>query len=101
MQVIPLNAVPSQTVAVLLGTQSCALNVYQKSTGLFIDVLLSGTQVIGGVICLDANLIVRSSYFGFAGDLAFYDTTLQGEDPYYTGLGSQFVLMWLEPSDLA
>jgi hypothetical protein len=43
--------------------------------------------------------MVRETYLGFIGDLSFTDT--QGtSDPVYTGLGSRFVLLYLEASDL-
>ena len=46
------------------------------------------------------NRIVRDTYLGFLGDLAFFD--LQGEDdPYYTGLGDRWVLGYLTTADLA
>lgn len=100
MQNIPLQAVPSQTVGAVLGSQNCTINVYQKVYGLFIDLLVNGSLVIGGVVCENANRIVRSAYLGFDGDLIFYDT--QGStDPDYTGLGSRFQLAYLTADDLA
>lgn len=46
------------------------------------------------------NLIVRSAYLGFIGDLAFIDT--QGtSDPIYAGLGTRFQLVYLFPVDVA
>ena len=98
MQVIPLAAVPSQTVAVLLGGQSCNVSVYQKRYGLFCDLYVNGRLVIGGVICQHLNRIVRSAWLGFTGDLCFYDT--QGsDDPTYDGLGGRFVLLYLASAD--
>lgn len=86
MQVVPLQAIPNQTVQVQLGTQPCTLEVVQYPFGLFITVYVSNELIIGGVICLNKTRIVRSTYLGFDGDLAFVDT--QGaESPVYTGLG--------------
>ena len=52
--------------------------------------------MIGGVICQHTNLIVRNAYFGFIGDLAFLDQ--QGaDDPVWTGLGTRWVLGYIEP----
>ncbi|MFJ3048517.1 phage baseplate plug protein [Herbaspirillum chlorophenolicum] len=99
MKTIPLSAVASQTVNVLLGGQNCTIKVFQKSTGLFVDVSVNNVPVVQGVIALNRNLIVRYPYRGFIGDLAFIDT--QGaEDPIYTGFGGRFVFMYLEASDL-
>ena len=99
MQTIPLQALPNQTIAIQLSGQSCTLNVYQKSTGLFMDVLVNDVLIISGVICQNLNRIVRSLYLGFIGDFAFVDT--QGtDDPYYTGIGSRYYLLYLLPTDL-
>lgn len=99
MMDIPVNPVPAQQLNVTLNGQNCTIKVYQKSTGMFLDLYVSNALIIGGVICQSANRIVRSSYLGFLGDLAFFDT--QGdEDPIYTGLGSRWVLNYLEPADL-
>jgi hypothetical protein len=99
MLVVPLQAVPNQTLQVTLGNQPCILNVYQYSTGLFMDVYISATPIITGVICHNICRIVRSLYLGFIGDFVFYDT--QGNlDPIYTGLGSRYILVYLTPSDL-
>jgi hypothetical protein len=112
MQIVPLQAVPNQTVAVQLGGQSASVNVYAKtalfdpvyapagSTVIFCDVLIADIPVISGVPCWESNRIIRDAYLGFVGDLAFFD--LQGSlDPQVSGLGSRWVLVWLDPSDLA
>ena len=99
MLVVPLQPVPSQTVSVNLNNQACTINVYQKAFGMFCDLLVNDTLIIGGVICENANVIVRDAYLGFVGDIAFFDT--QGtSDPSYTGLGSRWILVYLAPADL-
>jgi hypothetical protein len=100
MQTIPLKQVPNQTIRTTLGGQSCQINIYTLSTGLYLDLLVNGAAILTGAICEDRNLIVREAYLGFVGDLAFMDT--QGtEDPQYTGLGERWVLLYLSPADLA
>lgn len=95
MKIVPLVAVASQTLTVQLGGQPCRINVYQKSTGLYVDLYVSDQLIIGGVLALDRNRIVRSAYLGFLGDLEFADT--QGrEDPVSTGLGSRFLFCYIE-----
>ena len=101
MQIVPLTATPAQTVAVSLAGQACQLNVYQKRTGLYFDIFLAGDLVLAGVLCLQANLLVRSLYLGFLGDLAFFDVSGADEDPVYSGLGSQWVLVYLSPSEVS
>lgn len=99
MLVIPIQPLPSQTVNVVLNEQPCVITIYQRSTGLFVDLDLNDTLVIGGVIAHDRNRIVRSEYLGFSGDLAFVDT--QGiSDPEYTGLGDRFILAYFLPAEL-
>ena len=82
----------------MLGGQSCNISVYQERYGLYLDLYVNGTFLLGGVICENLNRLVRSAYLGFTGDLTFYDT--QGtDDPHCTGLGGRFVLLYLEPGD--
>jgi hypothetical protein len=99
MLIVPLQAVPSQVVAVTLGGQNCTLNVYQKIGSLYCDVLVNHVLIIGGVICQNRNRIVRDLYLGFIGDLIFIDNQ-SNTDPVYTGLGTQYSLAYLELSDL-
>jgi hypothetical protein len=94
--IIPIQAVPAQRLATLVNWQSIELNIYQRYTGLYVDVGLNGLLVIGGVLALDRNKIVRDTYRNFIGDIAFWDS--QGtQDPDYTGLGTRFFLgYWLD-----
>ena len=99
MLIIPLQPTASQIVTVVLGGQNCTLKVYQKAFGLFIDVYVSSSLIIGGVACRKSNKIVRDAYLGFIGDLAFYD--IQGQtDPVYGGLGSRYVLAYIGSGEL-
>jgi hypothetical protein len=90
---VPVAAVPSQTLTVQLGAQSCRINIYEKATGLFVDLYVSDVAVITGALALNLNRLVRSAYLGFDGDLYFYDTR-GSSDPSFAGLGSRFVLLW-------
>lgn len=101
MQTIPLTAVASQTLTVILNQQTCLINVYEKTTGLFCDLYVNDVLIIAGVICQNLNRIVRDTYLGFIGDLVFFDTTLAGTDPVSTGLGAQYALLYVTPADLA
>lgn len=99
MLVVPLDAVPSQTLTTNLSNQPCQISVYQKQSGLYLDLYVNNVLIIGGVLCLNRNRIVRDLYLGFAGDLAFLDN--QGNsDPVFTGLGDRFTLMYILPSEL-
>lgn len=99
MLTVPVAATPSQTISVLLASQPCQIDIYQRSTGLYVDLYVNDALIIGGVIAQNKNRIVRSAYLGFIGDLAFYDT--QGkDDPAYSGLGSRFLLQYIEAAEL-
>jgi len=116
---IPLSAVPSQTLNIVLDGQSCQIAVYQKqpitdeygvAAGLFFDLIVSGESIVTTRRCIDRTPILQDAqYFGVVGEFMFLDTlateggppTFNGLPPYYTGLGSQFVLLYLEAADLA
>ena len=93
MQVIPLTPVASQSFSVQLNTQNCVINLYQKSTGLFIDLTVDGNVIVESMTCLNAVGIVREAYLGFDGQLVFIDT-IGTNDPEYTGLGSRYILTY-------
>ena len=103
MLTIPTQPLPNQVFNVLLGGQACRIAIAQKSTGMFLNLYVNDALIIGGVLCEVDNRIVRSTYLGFIGDLAFYDTQ-PSADPlvpanpdqvYYTGLGTRYFLVYL------
>lgn len=98
--IVPVQAVPNQTLQAQLGGQAASLNIYQTAYGLFMDVYVGSGLIIAGVICLQATLIVREAYRGFSGDFAWYDTE-GSSDPIYTGIGSRFQLSYLTAADIA
>lgn len=98
-QIIALNQVPNQTLLTPVANQNCRLNIFQKTNGMFIDVLVDEEPIIQGVLCLDRVRIVRDAYLGFIGDFMFVD--LEGtSDPVYTGLGTRYVLAYLEAAEV-
>jgi hypothetical protein len=99
VQIVPLSAVPSQTVTVVLAGQECIIHVYQRSTGLYLDLTITGTLILAGVICQDRNLLVINAYLGLIGDLVFIDT-LGTSDPSYSGLGARWLLAYLLPAEI-
>ena len=105
MQIIPLQAVPAQTLNIQLGAQPCNINVYTEGVAVYVDLYVNAVLIIGGVLARQAVRIVRDSYLGFSGDLVFVDTTpsppLGPIDPVYTGLGSRFQLCYLFPAELS
>lgn len=99
MMVVPIADTYAQTLNVTLANQACTINLYQKSTNLYCDLYVSDSLIIGGVICRNLVKIVRDLYLGFVGDFTFYDT--QGaSDPSSSGLGTRYIFVYLELSDL-
>jgi hypothetical protein len=100
-QIVPLSPVPSQTLSVVLSgyapgqiiQQNCIINVYQKGIALYLDLYANGQPVITTKVCRDRVALVMQAYLPFIGDLFFKD--MQGQtDPYYTGLGSRYLLCY-------
>lgn len=100
MLVVPVQALPAQQLSVILAGQTVDITLRQLVTGLFIDLAANGVEIVGLVLCQNQNRIVRDLYLGFAGDLFFYDNSGAGMDPEFTGLGTRYTLMYLEPSEL-
>lgn len=88
-----MTATSSQRFTVQLGDQSCQITIYQKRTGLYLDLYADGVAIGVGILCHDRVWLIRDAYLGFVGDLSFIDTQGTG-DPDYTGLGGRFVLVW-------
>jgi hypothetical protein len=92
-QTIPIIAVAAQSFTIQLGAQNCAISLVQKNTGLFFSMTVNGASCVDSVLCLNLVGLIREAYYGFSGQLAFFDT--QGtSDPYYTGLGDRYVLLY-------
>jgi hypothetical protein len=106
MLTINIQDTPNQTVNVQLASQNCQIFITTKTTGLFVDLYVSNTLVIGGVLALNTVLIVRDQYLGFVGDLAFFDLQStgtpgnEGLDPSSPGLGTRFLFCYIEQGNL-
>lgn len=99
MQIVPIIDAYSQTLTITLGGQSCRIDLKTRATGLYCDLYVNDVLKVGGVVCRNLARIVINSYLGFVGDLMFSDT--QGAaDPSSPGLGSRFLLFYLEAADL-
>jgi hypothetical protein len=93
-QVLPIQAVPAQTFQVTLGTQNCQVTIQQLGTGLYLSLSISGAVIISGKYCNDRVNLIRQAYLGFVGWLYFVDSSGEGLDPYYLGLGSRYLLVY-------
>lgn len=99
MQIVPIIDVYAQTLTITLGGQSCRIDLKTRATGLYCDLYVNDELKVGGVVCRNLARIAINSYLGFVGDLMFTDT--QGaSDPASPGLGTRYLLMYLEAADL-
>ncbi len=99
MQIIPVQDTAAQTFTINLAGQQCQINLYIRTTGLYCDLYVNNSLIIGGVICENLARIVQNTYLGFLGDLVWLDT--QGvDDPASPGLGSRFVFYYLSVADV-
>ena len=99
MQQINLQSAPSQHLQVVLDGQNCAISIYVKNQCMFFDLSVNGTQIAYAVQCSNLVSLVPTAYLGFTGWLVFFDT--QGTDnPIYTGLGTRWILLFLDQEDL-
>lgn len=94
VQVIPLEAVPAQTMNIVLAGQNCQLALTTLATGLYFTLTADGVSICINTICRNvAHLLEDRGYLGFVGDFAFVDQ--QGDaDPEYTGLGTRWLLLY-------
>jgi hypothetical protein len=98
-EVVPIQPIANQTLQAQLGGQSCVIEVQQLQYGLFFTLFVGNTLIVAPTICQNKNRLVRLAYLGFVGDFTFVDM-MGTDDPIYTGLGSRFLLVYLEVSDL-
>lgn len=101
---VALKAEKSQQFNVTLDGVSCTIKVYQRDTGLYMDLYVGeSTAVCLGVACLNAVRIVRYDYLraktGFSGDLFFIDQK-GSDDPYWQELGGRYMLYYVTNSEL-
>ncbi len=90
-EVVPLLPVSSQVLTVTLDGQSCRLEVFARTFGIFVNVFVADVPVALGVQARDRVPIVRAKYSGFRGDLIFVDT--QGtDDPVAASFGGRHFL---------
>lgn len=94
-RVVPLAAIPSQTVNVTVGGQVAKITVRTIGAGLFFS--LDG--VVTNRICRNRQrLLIDAKYRGFAGDFEFVDTK-GAADPAYWGLGDRFQLVYRDAGE--
>lgn len=91
--VIPLYGVtaPPQRGQAVIKTSP---PVYAPIDPVFLNLYLNDVLLLGGVLARHNVMMVRNTYFGFVGDLAFNDTE-GSDDPQWAGLGQRWQLFYL------
>jgi hypothetical protein len=93
MVIIPLSAIPSQKLKVVLDDQDCEISVLTRGEHLYLDLDVDGKIVQQGAIIQNRVSIIQIPTRYFAGTLAVIDT--QGNAaPVFTGLGDRWQLCY-------
>ena len=93
MLIIPLSAVPSQKIKVVLGDQDCEISVLTRGSRLYLDLSVNGVAVQQGALLLDSVSAIQVPTRVFSGTLAMVDT--QGNAaPRWSGLGDRWRLCY-------
>lgn len=99
MLLIPLGAVPSQTLAVTLAGQSVQMALRTIGGSLYTTIDSNGGTIVTNRICRNRQrLLLDATYHGFLGNFAFID--MRGDtDPIYTGLGTRYALVYFNDGE--
>lgn len=90
---VPLSALPSQELSLVLGNQDVTVRVLTRGDYLYLDVLKESTPVIQGQLIVTGQNLLPSGLPDFMGNFQMVD--LNGNsDPVYSGLGTQFRLLY-------
>lgn len=96
INIIPLDAVPSQSVAVTLAGQAVVITIAtleDTDSRQYFSLSLNGTTICQSVLMVNASPIVRAAYTGLIGDFAVIDT--QGDAaPTWQGWGTRWYLVF-------
>lgn len=96
MLTIPLSKGINQTFSVVLDGQLCKINIYENSTGLYLDLYKDAVLIKESVLCLNKVHMISENYHGFSGRLMFEDTK-GNSDPVLSDLGDRYQLRYLLP----
>lgn len=118
MQIVPVTNEPNQTLQIVLAGQNCSIELRtldgyaggDLTFGTPVEYLafsldVSGVSITENALCLNLKrLLINRQYLGFVGDFMFQDTqpdSVTGpSDPQFDGLGTRYVLLYLEAADL-
>ena len=96
---IPLQALPSQELQVLLDDQACTLSLRWRHWRLYADLYVGDEPAFLGAVCLNGQKINQSPSAVFSGALVFVDT-LGRQHPRWDGLGDRWALVYLNAEEI-
>lgn len=95
LTLIPIQALPDQVFYIDLAGQECEIHVFLRGYYMYMDLKVDDVDIFKGQICLNNVDMVQYRNMNFVGNLRFLDT--QGsEDPYYSGFGERWVLVYVQ-----
>lgn len=95
IKIIPLDVISDQTFVIDLNGQDCQIHLYLRFRNMYMDFMKDDEILFQGKICLNDVDLITSKTWGFDGQVKFIDT--QGsEDPYYTGFGERWFLVYVQ-----
>lgn len=90
---VPLSALPSQELSLVLGNQDVTVRVLTRGDYLYLDVLKESEPVILGQLIVTGQNLLPAGLSDFTGNFQMVD--VNGDSaPVYTGLGVQFRLLY-------
>lgn len=99
MILVPLAAVPSQTLSIRLGGQPCQITVRTLGSLLYFSLLINDEPIVLSRVCRNRQrLLLDARYQNFVGDFMFVDT-FEDEQPVYTGLGTRWFFYYLNADE--
>lgn len=90
---VPLSALPSQELSLVLGNQDVTVRVLTRGDYLYLDVLKESTSVIQGQLIVTGKNLLPSGLSNFVGNFQMIDIN-GNSDPIYIGLGTQYRLLY-------
>ena len=88
---VPLQAIPSQTVVIVLDGQPYVVGLRELGGRQYFSLSVNGSVICENVLISNNSRIVNAPYTGFRGDFASIDL-VGDEPPNYTGWGDRWRL---------
>ena len=98
MVIIPLQAVPSQILQIVLDGQETTLRFYWRWGRVYCDLTNGTNKIVSGGLCLNLQPVNPFPSAFFSGKLYFLDM-LGNEPPQWEGLGTRWVLFYLSDGE--